>query len=44
VPLEHLTDEEKIARERTVGKMQVVFERIFGFADFARWMPIGSAN
>jgi hypothetical protein len=39
-PLNELTDEEKIAMERTVGKMQTVFQRVFGFGDFARWMPL----
>ncbi|MBX7067091.1 MAG: HIT domain-containing protein [Parachlamydiales bacterium] len=38
--LDKLTDEEKIAFERTVGKMQNVFEEVFGFGDFSRWLPL----
>lgn len=38
--LDELTDEEKIELERTVGKMQTVFQRVYGFGDFTRWMPL----
>lgn len=38
--LQQLTDEEKIAFERTVAKMQNVFQEVFGFGDFTRWMPL----
>lgn len=39
--LDHLSSCEKIAMEETVGKMQRVFESVFGFGDFVRWMPLG---
>ncbi len=39
-PLDDLTDEEKIELERTVGKMQTVFQKVYGFGDFTRWMPL----
>ena len=38
--IEELFNEEKIELEKTVGKMQTVFEKIFGFGDFTRWMPL----
>lgn len=40
VSFEQITDQEKIDLERTVGKMQTVFEHVFGFGDFVRWMPL----
>lgn len=39
--LDHLSQSEKIAMEETVGKMHRVFESVFGFGDFVRWMPLG---
>ena len=43
-PLNEMTDREKIAFERTVGKMQNVFQKVFGFGDFTRWMPLNEAK
>jgi len=39
-PIHTLLNEEKIEFETTIGKMQTVFEQVFGFGDFTRWMPL----
>lgn len=41
VPIDALTDREKLELEGTVGKMENVFQEVFGFGDFLRWMPLG---
>lgn len=41
VTLRELSNSEKVELESTVGKMERVFEKAFGFGDFMRWMPCG---
>lgn len=42
-PIDSLTDREILELEETVGKMYSVFQEVFGFGDFTRWMTLGEA-
>jgi hypothetical protein len=37
--IQSLTETELLEFEQTIGLMEPVFEKAFGFGDFVRWMP-----